>query len=203
MNNYFLLLLCLSLGCLACTSEQSEEDSSAPATTAETVKRSGQSPAEIGQQISSAAQQRLGKNLMSAIEERGFQYAVSYCRLEASNITDSVALEQNATVQRVSDKPRNPKNAANDRELEYIQRYKRALEKEEDWDHQIDQNDRGITFYTPIITQPLCLNCHGELGADINDELYVRIRSQYPQDRAIGYGLSEVRGLWKIQWDEK
>jgi hypothetical protein len=205
LSHYFLLLF-LSVALLSCSSEQSEESGESNnfrTSESEALDRSNLSPEEIGQHISSTAQQRLGRNLMKAIEKRGFEYAVSYCRLKASEIVDSVAFEQNATVQRVSDKPRNPRNAANDKELEYIQRYQQALAKAEDWDHQIDQTDQRNTFYTPIITQPLCLNCHGELGSDVEDKLYVRIRSQYPQDKAIGYGLTEVRGLWKIQWDRK
>ncbi|SRR6056297_325210 len=183
---------------VACGSEQSSE----PQKVAEQKSREG-SPEEIGQQISSAAQQRLGKQLMQAIKKGGHAYAVSYCRVEATSITDSVGQEFNASVSRVSDQRRNPRNAANDQEMGYISYYKQALKNNTDWEPKVITTNDSYTFYTPIFTQPLCLNCHGDPQSDIEEETLARLQSDYPQDQAVGYGLSEIRGMWKIEWPRK
>ncbi len=185
----------LLLWLIACGSEKSSE----PPNVVEEKSREG-SPEEIGQQISSAAQQRLGKQLMQAIEKGGHAYAVSYCRIEATSITDSVGQEFNAKVSRVSDQRRNPRNAANDQEMRYISYYKQALKNNTDWDPKVIASNDSYTYYTPIFTQPLCLNCHGDPESDIKEETLARLQSDYPQDQAVGYGLGEIRGMWKIEW---
>jgi len=189
----------LLMGMVACSSEESSKANSS----SETPKMERKTPAEIGQQISSAAQKRLGKNLMNAIKEGGHAHAVSYCRVAATSITDSVANQFDARVSRVSDKRRNPRNAANDQELEYISYYKQALSNEEDWEAKVVSSKQGYTYYTPILTQPLCLNCHGDPGTDIQEETLARLRSDYPQDQAVGYGIGEIRGLWKVEWENE
>jgi hypothetical protein len=196
-----LLLGALSVSLLIWVVACSSENSSEKQDHAEKANIEGD-PKEIGQQISTAAQQRLGKQLMQAIEKGGHAYAVSYCRVEANSITDSVAREHNARVSRVSDQRRNPKNAANDQEMEYISYYKQALKNNEDWSPKVISSNDSYTYYTPILTQPLCLNCHGDPETDIKEETLARLQSDYPQDQAVGYGLGEVRGMWKIEWSK-
>ena len=55
----------------------------------------------------------LGKNLMGAIKKNGTENALTFCNTKAYPLTDSMATFHNVRIKRVSDKPRNPKNAAN------------------------------------------------------------------------------------------
>ncbi len=157
---------------------------------------------EIGQKISQAAQKQLGKNLKNAINEGGYAYAVSFCRIKAETITDSVGTAYQVSVDRVSDQRRNPSNNASEEERNYIAQYKRAFRDMLDWSPKLISTSDTYTYYTPIITQPLCLNCHGDPEADITLETLERLQSEYPQDQAVGYKIGEVRGMWKIQWDK-
>lgn len=192
------LSVILLIWLIACSSEKSSKSQNV----AEENSRKG-SPEEIGQQISSAAQQRLGKQLIQAIEKGGHVQAVSYCRIKATSITDSIGQKFNAKVSRVSDQRRNPRNAANDQEMAYISYYKQALKNNTDWEPIVITSNDSYTFYTPILTQPLCLNCHGDPQSDIEEETLARLQSEYPQDQALGYGLGEIRGMWKIEWPRK
>lgn len=159
-------------------------------------------PEEIGQLISQAAQKQLGSNLMRAINDGGYDHAVSFCRVQAKPITDSVGRDFQAQVSRVSDKPRNPRNVASEDEMKYITYYKQALRQESDWSSKLIETSDSYTYYAPIITQPLCLNCHGDPQTEINSETLARLRSDYPQDKAVGYGLGELRGMWKVKWEK-
>jgi hypothetical protein len=159
-------------------------------------------PEEMGQLISQAAQRQLGSNLMRAIKEGGYDHAVSFCRVQAKSITDSVGFDYKAQVSRVSDKPRNPKNVASEEEMKYITYYKQALSQETDWSSKLIETSDSYTYYAPIITQALCLNCHGDPQSQINPKTLARLRSDYPQDKAVGYGLGELRGMWKIKWEK-
>lgn len=54
----------------------------------------------------------LGKNLMGTIQKKETLEALEFCNVKAYPLTDSMAVVHNATIKRVSDKPRNQKNKA-------------------------------------------------------------------------------------------
>ena len=80
--------------------------------------------ANIGMAHAMAAKTALGKNLVKAISEEGTIGAIQFCNAKALEITDSISVMNNVIIRRVSDKPRNPKNAANEEELGYITYFK-------------------------------------------------------------------------------
>jgi len=58
--------------------------------------------------------------------------------------------------------------------------------------------EEGLMGYAePIIVQPLCLTCHG----DVQDPaLLERIKADYPEDRATGFEAGELRGVFWIEY---
>ncbi|MBK9510803.1 MAG: hypothetical protein IPO04_15765 [Cytophagaceae bacterium] len=80
-----------------------------------------------GKKLSMRAQQELGKNLMGALNKGGAVHAMNFCNDKAMFLTDSMANVLKVNVKRVSDKNRNPKNAANESEIAYIQLLKDNL----------------------------------------------------------------------------
>lgn len=45
----------------------------------------------------------------------------------------------------------------------------------------------------------MCLQCHGKkesLAESVNSKL----TKLYPNDKAIGYGINEIRGIWSIEF---
>jgi hypothetical protein len=54
--------------------------------------------------------------------------------------------------------------------------------------------------FAPILTNGMCLQCHGEPGSDVDETTLAVIRKKYPNDLAIDYGLNELRGIWKVSW---
>ncbi len=58
------------------------------------------------------------------------------------------------------------------------------------------ENEHGtISFYAPIITNALGLQCHGTPDEQIQPETMAKLRMLYPSDKAVGYGENQVRGL--------
>jgi len=157
---------------------------------------------KTGQNIANQAQGILGRNLMQAINNEGTEYAISFCSEEAIHLTDSAGLSLNATVKRVSDKNRNPNNAANAEELDYIQKAKNKLAKGEALKGSIRSiGNREIGYY-PIVTNVMCMQCHGQPNTDISPETLSKINTLYPNDRATGYQPNEIRGIWVIEMDK-
>lgn len=107
-----------------------------------------------------------------------------------------------ASISRVTDRPRNPANMASEVEMAIIAKYKAQFTAGiETKPSSIDLAGKQ-TFYFPIKTNALCLQCHGNKTTQINKETLDRLNMLYPQDRAIGYGFNELRGLWKVELKE-
>lgn len=161
------------------------------------------SPLEIGQDIAMKTQQILGKNLMNAINSQGSEYAVSFCSTKAISLTDSMAIELNASVKRVSDKNRNPNSGANRAELDYITKAKQSLSNGESPKPQLSvSGDKQIGYY-PILMNQMCMQCHGQTSTDISPETLSKINELYPTDRATGYLPNQLRGIWVVEMDDK
>jgi len=157
----------------------------------------------LGKQIALSTKSVLGKNLMSAIQNGGSHSAVEFCNTRAIPLTDSMAAKLNVSVKRVSDKPRNPDNKANESELEYIASAKNQLTNgEELTPHLIERGGKMVGYY-PITTNEMCLQCHGTPEADIDKLTQSKIAEKYPDDKATGYGANEIRGIWVIEMDKK
>jgi len=158
--------------------------------------------AEIGMEYALNTKKQLGKNLMGAIQKKGTVEAFKFCNVRAYPITDSMALAQNAVIKRVSDKPRNPKNQASTKELNIIEKFKKAISSGDDYQPitQIKNNQHKV--YYPIVTNSMCLQCHGVPNKNIMPEVLTAINDLYPADKAKGYDVNQVRGMWSIEFDE-
>lgn len=161
------------------------------------------SPLALGQSFALQTKSVLGKNLMGAITAKGSEYAVSFCSTRAIPLTDSVAVSVNAQIKRVSDKNRNKDNKANKEELAYIQKTKRAISKGESPKPELVELGSKHVGYYPILTNKMCLQCHGQFDKDISPATLKKIKSLYPNDIATGYKENELRGIWVVEMDKK
>ena len=151
-----------------------------------------------GKAIATETQKILAKNLTEAITNGGTEYAIKFCNIQALPLTDSMSKQLNASIKRVSDQPRNSNNSANDKEIAYIQSIKSAIEKGEPVNPQLTNTDTEAIGYYPIVTNSLCLQCHGNKTSDITKESQDKIASLYPNDKATGYSINQLRGIWVI-----
>ena len=158
---------------------------------------------ELGKEIALKTKGNLGKYLIPALGSFGSEGALDICNTKAIQITDSMAKELNASIKRVSDKPRNQSNQANDSELAYIQKWKESNENGESQGPELLEIDGKIVGYYPIITNQMCIQCHGVPMEDINKATLAKINTLYPNDKATGYKSDEIRGLFVVGMDKK
>ncbi len=154
---------------------------------------------EKGIEYATNTQKVLGKNLMQAMQKSGPVGAMEFCNINASVLTDSMTVHYNATIKRISDKNRNPKNAANKEELTIIENYKKEVAANKEAKPIIIETKNTIQFYAPIVTNEMCLKCH---GTAIMPEVKNKIMKLYPKDLAIGYTENQVRGIWNITFNK-
>lgn len=144
----------------------------------------------------------LGKNLMGAIQKKGTLEALSFCNEKAYPLTDSMAIAHKATIKRVSDKPRNQNNQANKKELTYINTFKTNIKNNIEPKPIVDLIENKVHVYYPITTNTMCLQCHGKPNQEIEKPTLMKLANLYPEDKAIGYTINEVRGIWSITFDK-
>lgn len=143
-------------------------------------------------------QMQLSSNLMAAMTKDGPVGAISFCNERAIELTDSMSTNLGVSIKRVSDKPRNPNNAASTDELAFIQSIKTAIKNGEKPMPEFHDLKNSNTTYLPILTNGLCLKCHGVETEDISPETLNKLNELYPKDLARGYSLNDLRGIWVI-----
>jgi len=125
--------------------------------------------------------------------------AIGICSMEAADLLDGVAEARGASIRRVTDRPRNPANQADARDLEVMEMMRKMLGEGSAPEPVVD----GRVVRLPIrIALPLCLTCHGDPSGDITAETLAAIRERYPSDAATGYREGDLRGLWRVEIPE-
>ncbi|MEJ2583509.1 MAG: DUF3365 domain-containing protein [Robiginitalea sp.] len=158
---------------------------------------------EKGMEYAMAVQAALGKTLQRKIKEEGTQGAIEFCNLKALAITDSLSQELGANISRITDRPRNPQNRAAAEEMKFISNFRSELSTRQTPEALIVRQENRTNFYYPIVTNQLCLQCHGTRENKITPEVYSKLQELYPEDQAVGYSSDQLRGLWKVSFPEE
>ncbi|MBK9592576.1 MAG: DUF3365 domain-containing protein [Crocinitomicaceae bacterium] len=114
-----------------------------------------------------------------------------------------MAIVLNTSIKRVSDQSRNPLNEADSEELDYIKNQKEKLLNGENVLAEVHESNGKMIGYYPILTNALCLQCHGKKDETMTSETFKKIQELYPSDLATGYDLNELRGIWVVTMDKK
>ncbi len=200
LNRFMIFVACLALGFGACSKpqEQTKSEIAQPKRTLDTAYY-----LERGDDLVSSAKQTISTALVGAMEKGGVKYAATFCNVAAYPIVDSLSTAHRATIRRVSDKPRNPKDAMDEEESKVFSFFKEKLKQPnaELMPIVMQTNDSTVSYYSPIkISMPTCLKCHGEVGKDVKTEDYAILKTLYPDDKAIGYKQGDLRGMFSIRF---
>lgn len=158
---------------------------------------------EKGQEIALDTKMALGKHLIGKMTNGGTLEALAHCNVKAIPVTDSMSTVLKAEVKRVSNKPRNVNNRANNEETEAINKFQTALDNSAMPPPIVMENQYQYRGYYPIITNQMCLNCHGKYGETLSEEVATKINDLYPYDQATGYDLNQVRGIFVVEWNKQ
>jgi hypothetical protein len=172
---------------------------------AEVGGQAGRRMAE-GKKVAGQAFQLLSGQLMGAMAKGGPIHAIDFCSTRALALTAAVGSSNRVVLHRVTHAPRNPANAANPLEQELITRFQAEIRFGTNQPPMppapvMRTNEAGVAvFYAPIVlSNPLCLQCHGTPGREIATATAEAIRQRYPKDRATGFRPGDIRGLWKVE----
>lgn len=158
---------------------------------------------EQGAMIAKAAFLELSGNLKAAMKEGGPAHAVDFCNVHALELTNKVADSLGVEIRRASMKNRNPENEPKGFEIAALEHFESTWASGEEPRGYAAEVDGKVRYFQPIMMQPACLNCHGELGGEINENTWQIIQEKYPEDKAYGYALNQIRGMWSITFKDK
>ncbi len=148
----------------------------------------------MGDSLTTARQQLLLERLLAVAQKEGWAGAVRYCHQAAETLT---FVDRGVYyMQRLAAKNRNPKSRFRDTVDESVFNYFASTQTKAP---VLRSLPTGWRYYRPIyIMMPTCLKCHGQ-PADLDGPALAEIRRRYPGDKATGFTLGELRGLWVLE----
>jgi len=144
----------------------------------------------------------LQAELKAAIDASGPVAAISLCNEKAPSIVRQHEIDGAMTLGRTSLKFRNPANAPDAWEQTILQSFEERKAAGEDpatIDHAaivMRDGKRVIQYMKAIPTRELCLTCHG--GTEVAPEVAAKLAEFYPNDRARGFKVGDIRGAFTI-----
>jgi hypothetical protein len=183
------VLLAACLGCGSSDTGQAEATRVEPAL-------------DSARQVSNELGNELRGILISEIEKGGYPGAVKVCATVAQEISRDFSERTGHSVRRVSLRYRNPENRPDPYEEAKLQEMAQLKTDdrlpEEMFEVIEDEGDRHLRYLRPIVTAPLCVNCHGPREAMAPDVAAV-IAENYPEDRAVGFQSGDLRGAISVR----
>ena len=136
----------------------------------------------------------LKQALTSGMQE-GPAAAIEVCSELAPRIAASLSVD-GVKMGRSSHKLRNPANAPEPWVRLIMMAY---LEQPNEREPVAVRLENGhIGYVEPIILQPMCTTCHGEMVAE---PLARQIAELYPDDAAMGFSAGDLRGVFWAEFD--
>lgn len=137
--------------------------------------------------------------LQQSIREKGVGGAIEYCNINAAAIT-SLYERDGVVIRRTAQKYRNPSNAPDSIEKVIFRHYDSLSGNKQPLQHVVMPLGGKVHYFKPIILQPMCRNCHGAIGSDIQPGTMGLIKRSYPSDRATGFSDGDLRGIWHVSF---
>ena len=164
-------------------------------------KPAEQELAQIGNDVATISQQTLFRNVSAAMKRSGAEYALDFCNLRAMPLTDSLSAAHGMAIQRITDRSRNPQNTLKTENDHAV--FRRFSSTGQLQDTLVIESGKPIYYKRISIGMPACTKCHGIPQKEIQPATLKKILALYPKDQATGYQLNDLRGLWKISFNQK
>jgi hypothetical protein len=144
----------------------------------------------------------LKSELETAVKAGGPLKAIEICNTKATPIAEEHSQKLGWKITRTSSKLRNSQNAPDAWETQILQQFEKRKANGEDitkLEHvetvQNSDGSKAIRYMKSIFLSEGCLACHGE---ELNPELAAKIKELYPDDKATGFKLGDLRGAFSI-----
>ncbi|TGK87162.1 DUF3365 domain-containing protein [Leptospira noumeaensis] len=149
--------------------------------------------------ITNEAKTNLIHKLNSKIAEGGTEQAVPFCKLNAIGFTNGLGQKHGVSLRRITNKPRNQSNLLSANEEKIFLEVEKLKTYEGVFPNKSITSDDSVIVYIPIPVMGFCLQCHGNSN-EIQKSTKQILNQEYPNDKAIGYKVGELRGLFSVKF---
>ena len=140
--------------------------------------------------------------LMQELKAGGLERAVAVCSTKAQARTAEYRRTFKNDIRRVSLRRRNPANEPDAYERRALESFDLlpadARPAAEHWELVRDDGRETLRYLKPLVANAMCLTCHGE-KAKIPPAVLAVISRDYPDDRATGFSVGDVRGAVSVR----
>ena len=156
-------------------------------------------------QVASQVPPKMLKALTEEIAKGGPASAVGFCNEKAPQMAKAASEQTGWAIKRVSLQNRNPKAVPDAWERAALEEFDRraaagespsSLEKYDTVTTQAGGTEARYMKALPV--QQVCLACHGKVEK-ILPEVASQLNTLYPEDKAMGYSLGQIRGAMTIR----
>jgi hypothetical protein len=152
--------------------------------------------------LSHQYKERLTAGIVTALKEGGPKGAIGACNTLAPELNNKLSEESTFEIARTAMKVRNPENTPDAWELKGLEAFQKEIalgsdpKKMEIYDVAVTSEGQSLFRYMrPIVMSEPCLICH---GPSVTQELKSEIAQYYPDDKATGYNIGELRGAFSL-----
>ncbi len=159
---------------------------------------------ETARKVASSVPPKLLQVLTTEIDKGGPESAIAVCRDKAPEMARNASEQTGWTIRRVSLRNRNPKAVPDAWERAALEEFDRraaagespaTLEKGE----VVSQGaQKEFRYMKALPTQQICMACHGP-AEGLSPAVKAQLKQLYPDDKAIGYSLGQIRGAMTIR----
>jgi len=194
------ILICILLPTLLLISCGTKESAAPPDTSqaAESMVATEKLYSQAADKLVSQYSKALMSTLMAALNENGPAYAVKICQAKAQDIAVAHSAE-GWSVKRVSEKWRNVMDRPDTSEVQILKMFANPGAGDDyltNWSGP--DSARVFHYYKKIVVSQMCLQCHGDLQT-VDLDLYKKVKIDYPYDKATGYKVGDLRGMFVIK----
>jgi hypothetical protein len=147
--------------------------------------------------------QELKSVLVKNMQAGGPLKAVNVCYDTALVLTKNYSADKKVAVKRFSFNNRNENNVPDEFEKQALQYFEELADKGKlNSDSEILEREKVeditiVRYVKPIFIDAPCLNCHGN-ESQISKEVAEVLKEKYPNDKAIGYKIGDLRGAISV-----
>lgn len=144
---------------------------------------------------------QLKGELQTAMKAGGPTMAIDVCKDKAPKIASSLSAKYGWKIARTSLKTRNPGNTPDAWETEVLKKFEErksngeAVKPMAYFEEVSTQDGKSFRFMKAIPTGKVCLACH---GTNIAPNVAAKLKENYPEDKATGFKLGDIRGAFTI-----
>lgn len=144
---------------------------------------------------------RLRSELGMALKS-GAAAAIGMCQTISPDLVTNASDEFKFEVSRPGVRLRNPENAPDEWEQKVLDLFQGSMATGSDATklehHELvttPEGDKLFRYMKPIVMTEMCMSCH---GTEVKQDVKAEIARYYPDDKAIGFRLGELRGAFSL-----